>query len=376
MSHAFSNIDPTLTVIHVGGRGGGFGETDVLLQLGKDLSLSIFEANIESEDITWDNYDRLIKEYATRYGIKLSVIPQCLSSTIGKKKFHINVMPDCSSLLEMSPDAKNYQRMNSPYYRIVWGQICQPKRLIDIDVTTIDEVYRNNVIQMPHFISIDAQGAEYDILQGASEALRGDLLGVISEVEFRELYDGQKLFTDQFALLRKHEFDLFDLYNTEYWHPSLIIGKGTLMVAEALFLRNFRYFVKRDRNPTVLLSNLSKLATVAYYFERRSYAFEITEYIMDNWQHEWDALVQRSDSKYMNDLKEFYSGVKSHQSKLEKVPTYSDFLARYLSLGGETPGTVWTRRIRKFLPSPICRLVRFYLTKIKRLIEIILILLR
>ena len=321
-----SKIDPTLRVFHVGGRG-GMGPVECLLQLGESLSLSIFEANIEPGDNSWDSYEKLIADYANRYGVKLLVIPQCLSNCVGKKEFHINVMPDCSSLLNMSQDAKNYTRMNWPRHRLIWGQICQPTRTIEIDVTTLDELYTNGVIQMPHFLSLDIQGAECDTLDGASKALEGDLLGVVSEVEFRDLYEGQKLFMDQYTLLKKHQFSLFELYNSEYWYSGPILDKGALMVAEALFLRDFQYFVGRDKEPAVLLSNLSKLATVAYWFQRSSYAFEIMEYIMQNWCDEWEILTKQSSARYLHDLGEFYRKVITRKPQLEKVPTYQEFMA-------------------------------------------------
>ena len=232
---AISNIDPTLRVFHVGGRG-GMGPVDRLLQLGESLSLSIFEADMEPGDNYWNDYKSLIEDYANRYNVKLSIMQKCLSNCVSKKEFHINVMPDCSSLLNMSPQARNYTRMTGRGYRIIWGEVCQPTRTIEIDVTTLDELYANGVIQLPHFLSMDVQGAEYDILEGAPKALQGDLLGVVSEVEFCELYEDQKLFMDQYTLLKKHQFSLFDLYNTEYWYSGPILDKGALMVAEALFL--------------------------------------------------------------------------------------------------------------------------------------------
>ncbi len=329
---ALSDIDPTLRVFHVGGRG-GIGPAYCLLSLGESLSLSIFEANIQGAiegagDSSWSDYDSLIANYANRYGIKVSVLPYCLSNRVGKQEFHINVMPDCSSLLSMNPDAKNYTRMVGDKYRIIWGQICQPTRTVEIDVTTLDELYTNRVIQMPHFLSLDVQGAEYDILEGASKALQGDLLGVVSEVEFRELYEGQKLFTDQYTLLKKHQFSLFELYKSEYWYSGPILGKGALMVAEAFFLRDFQYFIRKDKEPALLLSNLSKLAIVAYCFGRSSYAFEIVEYIMNNWQHEWDQFTKQSDSRYLHSLTQFYRRIRTLQPQMEKVPTYLEFMAK------------------------------------------------
>ena len=365
---AISNIDPTLRAFHVGGRG-GMGPVECLLQLGESMSLSIFEANIETGDSSWDDYDSLITDYANRYGVKLSVIPQCLSNCVGKKEFHINVMPDCSSLLNMSSEAKNYSRMCDTgrargKYRIIWGGICQPTRTIELEVTTLDELYTNREVQMPHFLSLDVQGAEYDILEGASKALQDDLLGVVSEVEFRELYENQKLFMDQYTLLKKHQFSMFELYNTEYWHSGPILGKGALMVSEALFLRDFQYFVRKDKEPAPLLSNLSKLAIVAYCFGRSSYAFEIMEYIMNNWQHEWNIFIKQSNSRYLHDLTEFYREVRTRQPQMEKVPTYSEFVAKGLD---PSPRRKSVPKLKSILSLAYNVNVKMILDKLRRL---------
>ncbi len=325
------NIDPTLRVFHVGGRGSGIGPVECLLRLGESLSLLVFEADLNSGDIIWNDFARLFEERANKYGIKHSVIPCCLSKCVGKKEFNINVSSMSSSLYKMSPDAKNYTRLDGSLYggmrRLIVGEICQPRRIVEIEVTTLDELYDNHVVQTPHFLSMDTQGSDYDILEGASKALQGELLGVVTEVLYREFYDGQKLFDDQFAFLRKHQFSLFELYNTEYWHSGPIVGKGFLTTNEALFLRDFQYFVRKDKAPFPLLSNLSKLAIVAYCFQRHSYAFEILEYIMNNWRSEWEIFIKQSSARYIHDLDKFYWKVMTRKSQLEKVPTYSEYMA-------------------------------------------------
>jgi len=294
----------TVRLFHVGGREGGIGPAVLLFALKGNLSLTVFEANI-GEDSSWNAFEKEMDDFTNREGVKPLIIQQCLSNCVGKKEFHVNAAPACSSLLKMSPDAKNYTRMHGSN-RIIWGEICQPTSTIEVDVTTLDELYANGMIQLPHFLSIDAQGAEYEILEGASKALEGDLVGVITEVEFRELYEGQKLFADQFTLLSKHQFSLFDLYSCEFWYFGYIGGKGALMVAEALFLRDLDYFIKKYKEAALLLPNLSKLAIVAYCFDRYSYAFQIIEYIMKNWRQEWMSYVEESGASYLYGLMEFY----------------------------------------------------------------------
>jgi len=291
-------------LFHVGGREGGIGPAGILFQLGKNLSLSVFEANL-TEDSSLEMFDKGMEGYAEQYSIEISIMQQCLSDCVGKKEFYINMEPSCSSLLKVSPLALNYQRMHGEK-RIIWGEACQPANTIEIDVTTLDELYNNHIIELPHFLSIDAQGAEYDILVGASKALEDNLVGVITEVEFRELYDNQKLFSDQFTLLRSHQFNLFDLYSQEYWYSSHIIGSGALMVAEALFLRDLNYFIEKDKEPNLLFPNLSKLAIAAFVFGKADYAFQITKYMVENWPEEWRTYIEQSNTEFLYGLMEFY----------------------------------------------------------------------
>ena len=328
-----SDIDKRIRVFHIGGRG-GIGPSECLLKLGrKNMSFSIFEANLggEKED-SWDYDDPTIRDYVHKYGIKPLLIPSCIYNRVGKKKFYINAMPDCSSLLKMNPDAKDYSRLSHRFpllsdYRIIWGEISKPIRTVEVDVTTLDKLYSDKKINMPHFLSIDVQGAEYEVLEGASKILQGDLLGVVSEVEFRELYENQKLFMDQYSLLKKHKFSLFELYNTEYWHQGPILGKGdgAIVVSEALFLRDFQYFVQKYRDPSKLLSNLSKLAIVAYSFNKKSYSFEIIQYIMKNLRSEWETFLRENNNDYIRELMRFYHGVKANPP-YKKIPTYAEFM--------------------------------------------------
>lgn len=346
-----------LRVFHIGGRG-GVGPIKCLFRLKENLLLSIFEANMEEdEDRSWHNYDKLVEEYANKYGINVSVIPRCISNSVGKRNFNINVMPDSSSLFKVSPEAEEYSRMDRGKYRIIWGEICQPQRTVEIDVTTLDELHANGEIQTPHFLSMDVQGAEYNILEAAASALHGDLMGVVTEVEFRELYDGQKLFTDQYELLKEYQFRLFDLLNTEYWFSGPIAGKGAIVVAEALFLRDFQYFVGKYQEPTALLMNLLKLAIISLLFERKSYAFEILEYIMNNFNEEWHSFVRKNHADYLKKLDIFHRKMKKYQHRMERIPTYQEYIAKHPD---NKPN------IRSFLSSCYDLNLRMIVEKLKR----------
>ena len=341
---AISKIDTTLRVVHIGGRGSGIGPVECLFKLGKDLSLSVFEADLDAKEKSWSNFAGQFKEYADSHGIKHTVIPHCLSDSVGERLFNVDVSPLSSSLYKVSPQAKDYVRIGEGKHegkcRLIIGEICETARTIEIEVTTLDELYDRQTIQLPHFLSMDTQGSDIDILRGASKALQGDVLGVITEALYREFYDGQELSPSIFSFLQKHHFSLFDLYSSEYWYSGVIVGKGFLSTNEALFLRNFQYFVEKDNDPAKLLSNLSKLAIVAHCFERSDYAFQILEYIMSNLKHEWDSFVSQNDCSYLVNLAKLYQKVKVLKVEQSAIPTYSEDKKK-----SHNPFSEWKRRM-------------------------------
>jgi FkbM family methyltransferase len=61
-----------------------------------------------------------------------------------------------------------------------------------------------------HFMKLDVEGAEYELLRGATKVLNSGVLGVRSEVMFAPMYDGAPLFGDLHRLLLDHGFELLN----------------------------------------------------------------------------------------------------------------------------------------------------------------------
>jgi len=107
---------------------------------------------------------------------------------------------------------------------------------------------------------MDIQGAEYPSLVGGKSILESDdILAVITEVEFRPLYEGQATFGDINNLLLDYDLFFFGFLTTESWWEEIIMDKGFLAVGEALFMKDHRKISSFE--------NLIKLAAVAYLFE-------------------------------------------------------------------------------------------------------------
>jgi hypothetical protein len=61
-----------------------------------------------------------------------------------------------------------------------------------------------------HFLKLDVEGAEYELLKGASEKLRTTVLGVRSEVLFAPIYRDAPLFGDLHRLMLDNGFELLN----------------------------------------------------------------------------------------------------------------------------------------------------------------------
>ena len=133
------------------------------------------------------------------------------------------------------------------------------------------------------------------------------MMAIIAEAEFRELYEKQPLFTDQLQLLTKNSFTFFGFETWEYWFPGPLIGKGLFSVVEALYLRDFHYFINKYENDlNKLFTLLSKLSFISKSFNYLSYTYEIIDYISTKWPKEWQNFVKDNNEGYVKELSEYY----------------------------------------------------------------------
>jgi len=90
-----------------------------------------------------------------------------------------------------------------------WFERSKLERVERIKCMTLDEVLSSLDHPFPyHFVKIDAQGAEYNILRGFEEGLRGDCIGLQLELFTVPLYRGITLLPDVVDYLRDFDLEL------------------------------------------------------------------------------------------------------------------------------------------------------------------------
>jgi FkbM family methyltransferase len=205
-----------LTVIDVGADGG----VTELRRLGSLCHVHAFEPRP-------DSFARLVNDTdQSKLFAKINFHNIALAATAGKHRLYITRVPQASSLRRPNQEiVRRYTRNN--LFDVVGEE--------DVECITLDDFADTNRIDYVDFLKIDTQGTELDILLGGRKLL--NRISIISaEVEFVELYQGQKLFDDVVRELSNFGFRFVDFNEGDRVGPSV----GKRIWANALFVRDAR----------------------------------------------------------------------------------------------------------------------------------------
>ncbi|MEL6328027.1 MAG: FkbM family methyltransferase [Planctomycetota bacterium] len=152
------------------------------------------------------------------------------------RTLHITAKPNCSSLYEPNP-------------RII-SRFADPERLrvverIGVRTSTLAAEAQRLAVDRVDFMKVDVQGAELDVLRGASPLLAsageasGRVIGAEVEVQYLEMYAGAPGFADVARFMLERGYELIDLRRV-YAHPTGAAKrpdrKGQLLFGDALFM--------------------------------------------------------------------------------------------------------------------------------------------
>ena len=141
---------------------------------------------------------RLAEKY--RSNSQITVYPIALYSSDTVLKFTAAEHRGLNSVLPT-----NYELLEQHEYMT---RDFTPTEEREVSARSLDSLFDGKDV---HFIKLDVEGAESDVLEGAVNMLEKSVLGLRSEVLFAELYKGAALFGDLNKFMLDHGFELLNL---------------------------------------------------------------------------------------------------------------------------------------------------------------------
>jgi FkbM family methyltransferase len=237
-----------------------------------------------------------------RYEFKnYQILPHALASNVKSETFNLCSDPQVSSLLE--PNTNFIDRFPNP------GRFDVIKKLF-VECVPLDDIKISNI----DFIKIDIQGAENNVLIGASSSL-SSVLGLELEVEFSELYKNQFLFGDVCKTLNGHDLEFFDFVNICRWERNAHSGYGQCIFGDALFLRTPESMIHHNLD----IKKWSAYLSILIIYKR----FDLIEVAL--------CLLPPEFASEFEKFKELFSYLKKREIKVRRIHS---FINRFLSLLG------------------------------------------
>jgi FkbM family methyltransferase len=196
-----------------------------------------------------------------------------LSAEKGRKALHMTTFAPASSLYPLNM-AQLQDFANREWHESAGS--------IPIEVDTLNNCLADRPDLRPDFMKVDVEGADLDVLKGASDFLDTTLMGLQIEVSFIERHKGAPFFGETDAFMREHGFALFILSREHWLRHNLVYGANSnpqLIWGDAV------YFLKRDqlleRLRTVSSEDktlmLSKFIAILLGYGAHDYAVEVID---------------------------------------------------------------------------------------------------
>ena len=207
---------------------------------------------------------------------ELHVLPYCLSDGAGRGVLNVNFDAYTSSLLATRDRGMDFAGLFRGPMDHVMSENMRTREQVDVDTLSLDHILATGHadIPAPDFLSLDTQGSEPDIIEGAATAIGAHVLALVVEVEFVQVYEDQKLFGDIAKRLDQLGFDFVRFHQLSDAEPFRLPlgmrGEGFQLSADALFFRRLS-----SVGDDALM--LRKLAFIAFAFNQTAYGFRCLE---------------------------------------------------------------------------------------------------
>ena len=183
-----------------------------------------------------------------------------------KQNFFRTQKPECSGLLEPHYDyLKKFP--NVERFKVVKTE--------STETTTLDNEFNSQ--SFPHFIKIDTEGAELEILKGGQSTLN-NVLGLVVECVFFNLRKNQCKFEEIKNYLEEKNIHFFDFLNIIRWERHRFSYVGQPQISDVLFLTPPEIIIERYNSKKIDLNTLKIYVAILYIFNRS----DLIHYMKDN----------------------------------------------------------------------------------------------
>lgn len=221
-------VELDLTMIDLGARGGF------------DLDILSLAGGVEAIGFEPDPAEAgQLRRSIPRGWRTVRILEYAIGGRAGIAKLHIPPNPAGASILPHN------QAMLDEYG---YEALHKTKSTVDVAVTTLDDLLTEGALKNAHYLKIDIEGAELDVLRGAQRLLAA-CQAIKVEVSFVEQRVGQPLAHEVIAFLETTGFSLFDIGDSHRWrrrplpaHPLMTnfempYSRGRIAQADLLFFR-------------------------------------------------------------------------------------------------------------------------------------------
>ncbi|MFA5317018.1 MAG: FkbM family methyltransferase [Dehalococcoidales bacterium] len=287
--------------------------------------------------------------------------PVALHQNKGRKPFYITAYSPSSGFYQ--PDMTEVGRFPDKVNLAV-------EKTLDIDTMDFDSFASENGFDYVDFIKLDTEGAELDILKGATRFLKKSVIGLSVEVWFQRWHKKQPFFSDIDLFLRPLGFKLFDLAINRSSREalpvptaSLIPGpteRGQVYCGQALFLRDGANEIETSSSLEGGWDDIKilKLASIMELFRLPDCAIELIQVASRK------DFLKKEDSGSLIDLLVPPVG--------DKIVSYNEYLdyVRTVKDRASSPNIQRTKRLAvRFVPQFIRRIILRILVEIRDLIN-------
>jgi FkbM family methyltransferase len=164
-------------------------------------------------------------------------LPVALSSHRGSATLHLCSAPTNHSLRPIN------EAFVQRYNMVKFAQVGQ----VPVETQDLDHLLFNSAElesqNWGEFLKLDTQGTELEILEGAQRVLSERCVAIFIEVEFCQIYAGQRLFSDVEVFLRERGFSFFGFHSTHERSRKALdkvghLGRERLLHADAVFFKD------------------------------------------------------------------------------------------------------------------------------------------